>query len=112
MYFSIHAVRHFCSPELRLPAGEGMHFSKQFVLTLEMSCLALLTLLCSVMADWMRWRVCVVEGEEDGKEEESGFVMVGDESVDEELLFLSSEEEEEPPKNPPNAMVVSVRCRA
>jgi hypothetical protein len=36
--------------------------------------------------------------------------MVGDESVDEEVLFLSSEEEEEPPKNPPNAMVVSLRC--
>ena len=49
------------------------------------------------MAVWIRERVCEFEGEEDWKDEERGFVIVGEES--EELLSLS--EEEPPPKKPP-----------
>ena len=72
MYFSIQLVRHFCSPLLNAPPGVGTHFSKQFVLTLEISCFALLTLACSVIALWMRERVWEFE-EADGKDVESGF---------------------------------------
>ena len=60
------------------------------------------------MALWMRWRVWVVDGDGDGKEVESGLVMVGVvvSMVDEEE-FLSSLEE--PPKKPPNAMIVVIQ---
>jgi hypothetical protein len=33
MYFSMHCVRHVCSPADRLAPGRGTHFSKQFSLT-------------------------------------------------------------------------------
>lgn len=50
IYFSMHAFKHCCSPELNELPGDGTHFSKQFPLTLERSCLALATLACSAKA--------------------------------------------------------------
>ncbi len=106
MYFSMHDVRHFCSPALRLVPGVGTHFSKQLVFALEMRTLALVTLDCSTSTLCSRWSVA-----EDGDGDEGeriGLVMLVDEDDDdaEELFSLSlDEDEDEPPNTPPNAML-------
>jgi hypothetical protein len=111
MYFSIQALRHFCSPDVKLPLGFGTQWLKHVSVTLSIRIFALVMLDCVLMTVSRRWRTeePLAEEEDEG---DSGLEKVDEEDVLDELL----EEEEEsllppPPKKPPKDIVVGLyRC--
>lgn len=102
MYFSMQALRHVCSLELKLDPGVTMQCSKQFSLTLAIRNLAFSTLPCKTMADWIFCRTALVGVLDDDPNGEPEMAPVDGDEVSSSVGFFDPP----PPKNPPKDMVM------